>query len=130
MQSVSYCWNDADGEHAFELVHVGGTRGEPYSFGEPPSALVIDVRDFFIATVPVTQRLWTHIMGADANPAVNRGPDLPLENASWDHLTQPGGGLQRLNESSLATAIRDELSGPYEFRLASETAARTPSCAT
>ena len=121
MESVSYYWNDADGEHALEVVHVRGTQGKPYTFGEPSSDVLIDVPDFFIATVPVTQRLWTHIMGADANPAVNRKPDFPVENASWDELTEPGGFLQHLNESSLAAAIREQLGGTYGFRLPSET---------
>lgn len=75
MQVVRYRWNDENGDHVFDLVHVRGTHGEPYAFGEPPTNLLVDVPDFFIATVPVTQRLWSHIMGPDANPAVNRGPD-------------------------------------------------------
>lgn len=121
MQAVRYCWNDENGDHAFELVHVRGTHGEPYAFGEPPTNLLVDVPDFFIATVPVTQRLWSHIMGPDSNPALNRGPDLPLENASWDELKKPGGFLQRLNESSLTAAIHEQIAEAYEFRLPSET---------
>ena len=72
MRSVSYCWNDEDGGHAVELVHVRGTHSEPYAFGEPPNDLLVDVPDFFIATVPVTQRLWTHLSGA-VPPAIRSG---------------------------------------------------------
>ena len=121
MQSVSYHWNDEQDHCSFELVHVRGTQGVPYVFGEPPATQLVNVSDFFIATVPVTQRLWTHIMGASANPALHRGPDLPLENVSWDELTQPGGFLERLNQSSLASAIREQLTNAYAFRLPSET---------
>ena len=121
MQSVTYRWNDAGGDHAFEFVHVRGTRGEPYSFGEPPTSLLVEVPDFFMATVPVTQRLWEHVMVANDNPAVNRGPDLPLENVSWDALTQPDGFLQRLNTSAVAAAIREQINFPPALRLPSET---------
>lgn len=118
MQSVRYCWN---GDRVFDLVHVRGTHGDPFAFGDAPGTRLVEVPDFFIASVPVTQRLWTHIMGGDANPAVNRGPDLPLENASWDDLTKPGGFLQRLNESAMAAGVREQLSDSYRFRLPSET---------
>jgi hypothetical protein len=46
-----------------------------------------------MSTVPVTQALWTHVMGADANPSAHQGPDLPLENVSWDEITRDGGFL-------------------------------------
>jgi hypothetical protein len=38
-----------------------------------------------MASTPVTQALWTHVMGS--NPAVR--PDLrsPVENVSWDDIT-------------------------------------------
>lgn len=121
MQSVTYCWSDEDGEHAFNLVGVPGTHGEPYVFGDPPGYILVELPDFFIATVTVTQRLCTHLLGADANPAVNRGPDLPLENVSWDALTQSGGLLQQLNECAMAAAARAQLTGTYTFRLPSET---------
>lgn len=121
MQSAKYCWTDANGDHVFELVHVRGTHGAPYSFGEPVRSLLVDVPDFLVAAVPVTQHLWAHIMGAHANPAVNRGPDLPLENVSWDDLTQADGFLERINTSAVAAAIREQLNLPHEFRLPSET---------
>lgn len=121
MQSISYRWNDEIGDGAFELVHVRGTHGQPYAFGEPPADLLVELPDFYIATVPVTQRLWTHIMGADANPALHRGPDLPLENVSWDGLTQPGGFLDCVNESAVASAIREQLASAHDLRLPSET---------
>jgi formylglycine-generating enzyme required for sulfatase activity len=129
VRPVTYRWHDADGDHTFDLVFVRGTHGAPYAFGgeadgvagSASSTIPVEIPDHFIASVPVTQRLWTHIMGTGANPAVNRGPELPLENVSWDELTKPGGFLQRTNESPLAAAVPDHIRGTYVFRLPSET---------
>ena len=46
-----------------------------------PRAL-LEIEDFFIAAVPVTQSFLTQVLGADSNPSVNRGPTLPVENVS------------------------------------------------
>jgi hypothetical protein len=107
MQTVRYCWDDADGDHRSDLVPVRGTHGEPYTFGDAPAVLQVEVPDFFIASLPVTQRLWTRVMSPGANPAANRGPELPLENVSWNELTKPGGFLHRLDGSSMAAAVRE-----------------------
>lgn len=119
MESIRYAWSEGNGDHAFDLVHVRGTHDAPYAFGEPPSSRSIEVRDFFISTVPVTQALWTHVMGATTNPAVNVGPNLPLENMSWDDVALPGGFLHRLNESAVAATLREKLRAvhiPTPFR--------------
>jgi formylglycine-generating enzyme len=52
---------------------------------------------------------------------VNRGPELPVENISWDYLTQPGGFLQRLNESTVSASLLERIDRQLEFRLPSET---------
>jgi formylglycine-generating enzyme required for sulfatase activity len=129
VRPVAYHWHDADGDHTFELVFVRGTHGAPFAFGgdtdgvagNPPSTVPVEISNFFIASVPVTQRLWTHIVGTDANPAVNRGRGLPLENVSWDELTTAGGFPQRVNDSPLAAVVSEQLRGAYVFRLPSET---------
>lgn len=121
MQPIRYRWSDGDGDHAFDFVRVSGTHGQPYPFGEPAHSRLIELDDSFIGTVPVTQAFWTHVMGADANPAVSHGPDLPLENVSWEDVTRAGGFLQRLNEGSVAAVIREDLNRSYTFRLPSET---------
>jgi formylglycine-generating enzyme required for sulfatase activity len=114
MESINYSWNDLDGEYTLKLVYVGGTHGRPYSFnGSRP----VEIPDFHIGSVPVTQALWTHVMGADANPSIHRGTDLPIENVSWDDITRPGGFLSRLNQSPLGVAMPAHT----EFRLPSET---------
>lgn len=121
MAPIRYVWRDTDGEHVLELVHVRGTRGHPYSFGEGSDTWSVELQDFWIATVPVTQALWNHIFDAATNPSVNRGPNLPLENLSWDEITRPGGFLQRINDSPLGAEIRTQLNSTTELRLPSET---------
>ena len=80
MDVVRYTWEGGKRGEGLDLVFVKGTAGRPYSFGEEGGRLPVEIADFFIAATPVTQELWTRVMGADANPSVNRGKDLPVEN--------------------------------------------------
>jgi formylglycine-generating enzyme len=122
MEPGRYRWSDGDVNHVFDFVYVKGTQGHPYSFGQTTGGNPVEIQDFFIATVPVTQALWTHIMGGDANPSLHRGQNLPLENVSWDAITEPDGFLNFINESSAGATILDKLaSGNSRFRLPSET---------
>jgi sulfatase modifying factor 1 len=122
MEYAKYSWNAGDRSYAFDLAFVQGTHGQPYSFGERAGGRLIEIQDFFIGTVPVTQALWTHVMDGDANPAVNQGTDLPVENISWDEITRPGGFLDRINEGPVHTAVLKKLAlETGTFRLPSET---------
>lgn len=119
MKRVSYRWT-ADGRaREFAFVPVPGTGAEPYAFGDPSQDTSVTVQDFFIAVVPCTQALWMHIL--DSNPSLHRGPDLPVENISWDQLTERGGFLQRLNESEFAASLIEQVGRPLKLRLPSET---------
>ena len=69
-------WRTDSGLAPFEFSHVSGTNGSPFQFGEDRHTRNIEVQDFAISTLPVTQALWMHIMGAESNPAVRRGADL------------------------------------------------------
>jgi formylglycine-generating enzyme required for sulfatase activity len=81
----------------------------------------MEVRSFFIGAVPVTSASWTHVMGPDTNPAVHRGDNLPLENVSWNEITQPGGFLDRINQSAVHTEIQAQLpAAGGAFRLPTE----------
>jgi formylglycine-generating enzyme required for sulfatase activity len=122
MEPIRYSWNAGDGNRVFDLTFVRGTHGHPYSFGERAGGRPVKIQDFFIGTVPVTQALWTHIMGGDANPSARPGTDLPLENVSWDDITRPGGFLDRMNDSPVRAGIVATV-GPRSgrFRLPSET---------
>src|SRR5262249_3375070 len=92
METITYEWTVGTG-YSLHLVHVPGTLGKPYSFGHGDAVRSIGLEDFFIGTTPVTQALWMHVMGDNSNPAIRRGADLPVENVSWNRITQPGGFL-------------------------------------
>jgi formylglycine-generating enzyme len=121
VEPIRYSWTDVDGEHAVEFVYVRGTHGHAYSFGERAGGRAIDVRSFFIGSVPVTQALYTHVMGADSNPSLHCGAELPLENLSWNGITEPGGFLDRINGSPAGAEILAQASArPGALRLPSE----------
>jgi formylglycine-generating enzyme required for sulfatase activity len=104
-----------------ELVHVEGTGAYPYLFGDGTDSRLMEMRSFFIGKVPVTQALWTHVMGSDQDPALHRGVDLPVENVSWDEITKPDGFLDRINQSPVHAEILAELPAVGAlFRLPSE----------
>ena len=114
-----------------ELIFVPGTQGRPYSFGEESVRPAIEVPDFFLATVVVTNDLWAHVMQEPFDSGIAPPPPRqPRLEVSWDHLTAPVDGfLARLNAggsgSSLLSTIRDQAPAPYRtngrFRLPSET---------
>src|SRR5262245_14570777 len=105
MEPIQYNW-DMDGRgHSLLLAFVGGTHGHPYLFGEGRRTRPIEIHDFLVGTVPVTQALWTHVTGTNANPKVHRGEDLPVDNVSWDDITRPGGFLERINDSPACTEM-------------------------
>lgn len=117
METLIYQWRADNVQHEIRLVHIPGTNGAPYLFGASPHHQPVEVRDFNIGTSPVTQALWTHVMGS--NPPVRMDLRCPVENISWNHITEPGGFLDRINSS----AIRLDLSpdGKMKFRLPTET---------
>jgi sulfatase modifying factor 1 len=115
--AFTYEWRDGGAQHELRLIPVPGTQGTPYLFGAGPSRRPIDVRDFHIASTPVTQALWLRVMGT--NPAVRVDLRCPVDNVSWHHVTCAGGFLDRLNASEIQAAV----AGPdraLKFRLPSE----------
>lgn len=120
MATISYRWTSDHGEHVLDLVRVEGTNGRPYRFGDGDQTRMVDVPEFWLATVTVTQALWQHVMGD--NPAVGRGEQRPLENVSWDALMQPGGFFANINSSPIRTKLLAQASLPAGlFRLPTET---------
>jgi len=119
MESISYRWSDGK-ERDFLLVRVQGTGTAPFTFGQPPQCISVSVPEFYVSVVPITQAFWTHI-GGQENPAIHCGPDFPVENVSWNSLTQAGGFLQRLNESAVAESLRNQAGSSLAFRLPTET---------
>jgi len=121
MENITYSGSASDGDKVFELAFVRGTHGKPYSFGERAHSRPVEIQDFFIGTVPVTQALWTHAVGTD-NPSAHQGANLPLENVSWDEITRDGGFLYRINDSVIHESVLTKLPGRSGmFRLPSET---------
>jgi formylglycine-generating enzyme required for sulfatase activity len=118
MEPRHFRWHDHAGDHDLTLVWVPGTGGAPYEFGHGADRRAIDVPGFFIAATPVTQAFWQRVMGS--NPAARPESRCPVENVSWEHITQPGGFLDRLNASDVLPAVAGGDSA-LRFRLPSET---------
>jgi formylglycine-generating enzyme required for sulfatase activity len=122
MKNLRYSWKSEAAVHTLEMVLAQGTNGESFLFGEGPAKQPMQTRDFYLATVPVTQALWKHVMGTDANPACHRGDLLPLENVSWNEIALPGGFLDRINASAVLAEIAKQSpsASRASFRLPSE----------
>jgi formylglycine-generating enzyme len=122
MSTLRYDWISGSTAHTLELVHVPGTDGSPFLFGDGERRRPIEVSGFFIATTPVTQALWTHVMGPDSHPSCCRGDRRPVEHVSWDELTAPHGFLARVNASPVLAAITVQAPNGVRsgFRLPSE----------
>ena len=110
-------WHGPTGEHELALAWIPGTSSTPYAFGHGPQRRSMTLPGFFLSTTPVTQALWLHIMGA--NPAAHPDPRCPIENVSWEHVTAPGGFLDRLNASDALSAVAAG-DATLRFRLPSE----------
>lgn len=72
---------------------IGATpeQGLYAAFDEKPS-IQVTVSSFYMAEAPVTQALWTAIMGE--NPSHFKGDDLPVERVSWEDCQE---FIKRLN---------------------------------
>lgn len=118
MSTLTYKWSADGEEHSFELVQVRGTDGQPFLFGREPNRRPINIREFYISTTPITQALWLHVMGS--NPAKQSGIQCPVENVSWNHITESGGFLDRINSNEILATVK-EGNPQIRFRLPSET---------
>lgn len=87
---------------SYEMVNIPqgtfmmGSRLENNSystFSMDKPAHRVTLRAFSIGKTEVSQSLWQTIMGS--NPSINQGPDLPVENVSWDDCQL---FIQRLNQ--------------------------------
>jgi sulfatase modifying factor 1 len=122
MQRVRQTWDSDGKQNALELVHVQGTQGCPFLFGDGNHKRPIEVQNFFLATIPVTQALWAYVMGPQSNPSYRRGEQLPVENVSWDQVTGREGFLSSINAGPVLDAVALQLPGwsAVLFRLPSE----------
>src|SRR6185503_1606506 len=122
VKSLKYNWKSGDTVHEIEFAYVQGTGDHPFLFGEA-AMKPIDVQDFHIVTVPVTQAFWTHVMGEGSNPSVCPGDHRPVENVSWDGISQPDGFLSRINAGSVLAELAGQVPGSAQtiLRLPTET---------
>jgi sulfatase modifying factor 1 len=121
--NLKYSWKADNFDHSIELVYVEGTNGSEFLFGEASERRPIEISSFFLAVVPVTQALWTHVMGGSNNPSRFRGDCKPVENVSWHDVTGPDGFLARINASNIINEIARQMrsTAKISFRLPSET---------
>jgi formylglycine-generating enzyme len=101
-------------EKSLTMVFVKGTGGRPYSFGDFEK-VDISIDDFFISKFPVTQQLWCYITGN--YPSIFKGPERPVENVSFEDITQKDGFLNRF---SVAAGTILTIGSKFTFRLPSE----------
>ena len=74
-------------------------QGDECEDDEKP-AREVSVRSFYIGKYPVTQGLWTSVMGSDPSSAsfkFGKGDDCPVYNISWDTVQV---FIQKLNEAT------------------------------
>src|SRR5215510_11732251 len=118
MEPKRFAWSSPKGPQELVIAWAPGTSGIPYSFGHGANRKAIHLAGFYIGTTPVTQALWELVMGD--NPALHRDPHCPVENISWERITDPGGFLDRINDSEALTSVGS--SDPsLRFRLPTET---------
>src|SRR5689334_17489176 len=103
MEGKSFRWRGTGEDHELVMVYVPGTLGTPYAFGSGASRKTIHLNGFYVGTTPVTQGLWEWIMGD--NPSIYHDRRCPVENVSWNRITEPGGFLDRINASEARAAI-------------------------
>ena len=85
----------------FRMIAVQGGPFDMGGEGLSKSSLPVhqvEVDDFWIGQYPVTQVLWTDVMGEGNNPSYFKGATRPVETISWDKIDQEF--LPRLNKKT------------------------------
>ncbi|MBK7370964.1 MAG: formylglycine-generating enzyme family protein [Saprospiraceae bacterium] len=80
--------------YSFPMVFLKGTGDSTYLFGASEKT-DIHINDFFISKFQITQQMWEYIMGN--NPSHFVCPNRPVENVSFNNITQINGFLHKLN---------------------------------
>ena len=83
-----YFANSMDDLHKIDMVavnggsfHMGDVFGDGFNDEQP--ICEVKVESFYIAKFPVTQGLWSSVMGYN-NSCFSYGRDYPVERVSWD----------------------------------------------
>lgn len=77
---------------AFEMIRV---EGSAFEMGEMETVAhnwekpmhPVRISTFYMGRYPVTQALWKAVLGADDNPSEFSGDQRPVENMSWNDIT-------------------------------------------
>jgi len=99
---------------------MGSPEDEPgRKDAEGPQTEVTLAEGFWLFDTPVTQALWTAVMGA--NPSRFISPDRPVEQVSWDDAQD---FVARMNDrfAGLGLAVPSEAQWEYGCRAGTETA--------
>jgi sulfatase modifying factor 1 len=124
MRNIKYKFPPDNPMYELEMVFVEGTNNKPFLFGVEDNKQEININDFFMAAFPVTQGLWKHVMGNDANRSMAKDDNRPVEHVSWNDITGTGGFLEKINAGNILSEINKQFSTTEKlhFRLPSETA--------
>lgn len=75
------------------IFSMGATPEQVDSYPDEKPCKNISVNSFYLASSEVTQALWTAVM--KDNPSFFQGPQLPVENVSWNECQQ---FIKKINE--------------------------------
>ena len=82
---------------------MGSPKEDEEGFDDERPQHEVSVSDFYIGQYPVTQALWKTVMNGE-NPSNFQGDDLPVEQVSWNDITQqflPAMGAQSRSAKNL-----------------------------
>ena len=89
---------------------MGSPKNEDERFSWETQHKVTLTRPFEMMVTPVTQALWQAVMGN--NPSRFKGPDLPVENVSWDDAQE---FIQKLNQMLGTDSLRLPTEAEWEY---------------
>jgi len=89
---------------------MGSPENEDERFSRETQHKVTLTRPFEMMVTPVTQALWQAVMGN--NPSRFKGPDLPVENVSWDDAQE---FIQKLNQMLGTDSLRLPTEAEWEY---------------
>lgn len=89
---------------------MGSPKNEDERFSWETQHKVTLTRPFEMMVTPVTQALWQAVMGN--NPSHFKGPDLPVEEVSWEDVQE---FIQKLNQMLGTDSLRLPTEAEWEY---------------